>query len=152
MPIQESVEQQTQTALATVPTVESLDEAEAAQEVLRQLDSAPPSKTSSMVSSDNFQDYFNSVNKKLEEAKDQFGATKALRTYIDQKYEIIDVIGKGSYGCVSRGICKRTGRKVALKIMINQTESEADMIKILREIKIMRKLNAISRSYIKSNK
>lgn len=36
--------------------------------------------------------------------------------------------------------------------MINQTKNEADMIKVLREIKIMRKLNAISKSYLKASK
>ena len=66
--------------------------------------------------------------------KDEFGATKALRDVINEKYEMIEVIGKGSYGYVSRGKCRATGREVALKIMINQTTTEYDTIKILREI------------------
>ena len=51
--------------------------------------------------------------------KDEYGATKALREAINQKYQIVEIIGQGSYGCVSKGVCKTTGRTVALKIMIN---------------------------------
>ena len=66
--------------------------------------------------------------------KDRCGATKALREAIDKKYTLIEVIGKGSYGCVSKGVCKKTGRDVALKILVNQTSSEYDATKVLREI------------------
>lgn len=66
--------------------------------------------------------------------KDKFGATKALRQQIQQKYQILDVLGKGSYGCVSKAKCLKTGRIVALKIMENQTNTEYDTIKLLREI------------------
>jgi hypothetical protein len=61
------------------------------------------------------------VDSKEEDAsvKDKFGATKALRNAIDQKYEIVEFIGKGSYGSVSKGKCKTTGKIVALKIMEN---------------------------------
>jgi hypothetical protein len=34
--------------------------------------------------------------------KDKFGTTKALRIAISRQYEIIEVLGKGSYGCVSK--------------------------------------------------
>ena len=51
--------------------------------------------------------------------KDKFGATKALRNAIEQKYEIMEFVGKGSYGSVSKGKCKLTGRIVAIKIMEN---------------------------------
>ena len=44
------------------------------------------------------------------------------------------MIGNGAYGRVSKGICKTTGRTVALKIMVNQVSKEYDMIKILREL------------------
>lgn len=63
---------------------------------------------------------------------------------INEKYDIIEIIGKGSYGYVSRGICKTTGREVALKIMINQTKTEYDVIKVLREISLMTRLNNLS--------
>jgi hypothetical protein len=44
--------------------------------------------------------------KKVENARDEFGATPSLRAQIDLKYEFNEVIGKGSYGCVSKGKCK----------------------------------------------
>ena len=53
---------------------------------------------------------------------------------INQKYEISELIGSGSYGSVYKGICRNTGRHVALKIMQDQAKSEYDCIKILREI------------------
>ena len=33
--------------------------------------------------------------------KDEYGITKKLRVAINKKYEVIEVIGNGSYGCVS---------------------------------------------------
>ncbi len=40
-----------------------------------------------------------------------------MRKAIEEKYEIIQVIGKGSYGCVSKAKCKKTQREVALKVI-----------------------------------
>jgi len=51
--------------------------------------------------------------------KDQYEMIKSLRKAIHKKYKIIEVIGKGSYGCVSKAKCKETGRMVALKVMKN---------------------------------
>lgn len=34
-------------------------------------------------------------------AKDEYGITRKLRVAINKKYEVIEVIGNGSYGCVS---------------------------------------------------
>ena len=45
-----------------------------------------------------------------------------------------ELIGSGSYGSVYKGVCRSTGRNVALKIMQDQAKSEYDCIKILREI------------------
>ena len=66
--------------------------------------------------------------------KDQFEMIKSLRKTIHRRYKIIKVIGKGSYGCVSKAKCKETGRMVALKVMKNQTLTEYELIKLLREI------------------
>ena len=74
-------------------------------------------------------------------SKDQFEMTKALRQVILRRYKVVEVIGKGSYGCVSKAQCLRTGRNVALKVMKNQTMTEYELIKLLREIQLMRKLN-----------
>jgi serine/threonine protein kinase len=40
-----------------------------------------------------------------------------MRDLIVRKYELKSIIGKGSYGCVSKAKCKKTGREVALKVM-----------------------------------
>lgn len=42
---------------------------------------------------------------------------KVIRDLVTQKYDIIEVIGKGSYGCVSKATCKKSGKIVALKVM-----------------------------------
>tara|TARA_B110000285_G_C15121405_1_gene617390 strand:- start:1538 stop:1666 length:129 start_codon:yes stop_codon:yes gene_type:complete len=36
-----------------------------------------------------------------ESAKDEFGITHKLSSAINQKYEVLELIGNGSYGCVS---------------------------------------------------
>ena len=36
---------------------------------------------------------------------------------VRKDYKILSVIGKGSYGCVSKGVCRKTGKEVALKVM-----------------------------------
>ena len=59
----------------------------------------------------------------------------------------MEVIGKGSYGYVSRASCKVTGRDVALKILFNEPSTEYETIKVLREIQLMRKLNESSELY-----
>jgi len=72
--------------------------------------------------------------------KDKYGATRSLRHQILKKYQILEVLGKGSYGCVSKAKCLKTDRIVALKIMENQTNTEYDTIKLLREIQLMKRL------------
>ena len=59
---------------------------------------------------------------------DDTGASEELKKAISENYEIVDLLGKGSYGCVLKGVCKSTSRKVALKIMVNQAEREYDCI------------------------
>ena len=75
-----------------------------------------------------------------------------LREAINQKYKMTDVLGQGSYGTVSKGICKATGREVALKVMVNQTTTEYDAIKVLREIQLMKRLNDLSATALKELK
>jgi hypothetical protein len=38
---------------------------------------------------------------KDDSAKDEFGITHKLSAAINQKYEVLELIGNGSYGCVS---------------------------------------------------
>lgn len=56
---------------------------------------------------------------------------------------MISVVGKGSYGCVSKARCRTSGVLVAVKVMENQAETEYDTIKILREVQIMNRMNEI---------
>ena len=75
--------------------------------------------------------------------KDRYGAKLQLRNMIKEKYEIISIIGKGSYGCVSKAKCKSTGKLVAIKIFNNHSDSEYDTVKLVREIVIAKRLNEI---------
>ena len=60
-----------------------------------------------------------------------------------ENYDLIDIIGEGSYGEVMEAKCKVTGERVAIKYVKNIYENEYDWVKTLREIQIMRKLSAI---------
>ncbi|MGB1967733.1 MAG: hypothetical protein ACPHOJ_05355 [Litorivicinaceae bacterium] len=51
------------------------------------------------------------------ENRDKYGMNRVMRDCIIKKYDIKSIIGKGSYGCVTKAKCKRTGRDVALKVM-----------------------------------
>ena len=42
---------------------------------------------------------------------------EAMARALKKKYNFMKVIGKGSYGCVSKAKCKKTGRILALKVM-----------------------------------
>jgi hypothetical protein len=53
------------------------------------------------------------------DAKDDFGISNRLSLAIKRKYTVIEVIGNGSYGTVSKATCNKTGKPVALKIMKN---------------------------------
>lgn len=56
------------------------------------------------------------------------------------QYEILEVIGKGSYGVVASAVDTHTGEKVAIKKMTNVFEHTSDAIRMLREIKLLRLL------------
>ncbi|GFQ06420.1 mitogen-activated protein kinase 19 [Phtheirospermum japonicum] len=56
------------------------------------------------------------------------------------RYKILEIIGKGSYGVVCAAIDTQTGGKVAIKKITNIFEHMSDAIRILREIKLLRLL------------
>ncbi|XP_071905171.1 mitogen-activated protein kinase 19-like [Coffea arabica] len=56
------------------------------------------------------------------------------------RYKILEVIGKGSYGVVCAAIDTHTGEKVAIKKINDIFEHISDAIRILREIKLLRLL------------
>lgn len=66
--------------------------------------------------------------------KDPLGLLPSLRYAIEQQYELVEMIGNGSYGFVAKGKCKRTKELVAIKIMKNETKLEYEIIKLLREL------------------
>lgn len=58
-----------------------------------------------------------------------------------KEYEVKKQIGSGSYGNVCEAIHKATGQKVAIKKILNLFQDEVDSKRMLREIRILRKLN-----------
>ncbi|XVE53009.1 hypothetical protein DITRI_Ditri02bG0170300 [Diplodiscus trichospermus] len=56
------------------------------------------------------------------------------------RYKILEVIGKGSYGVVCAALDTHTGEKVAIKKIQDVFEHVSDAIRILREIKLLRLL------------
>lgn len=56
------------------------------------------------------------------------------------RYKILEVIGKGSYGVVCAAIDTHTGEKVAIKKITDIFEHTSDAIRILREVKLLRLL------------
>ena len=79
----------------------------------------------------------------IKDDKDKFGARNALRNLIQAKYEITEVIGRGSYGCVSKAKCLKTGKIVAIKVFEKHTNSLNDTVKLVREIILIKRLNEI---------
>lgn len=57
------------------------------------------------------------------------------------RYQIQEVIGKGSYGVVGSAIDTQTGERVAIKKINDVFEHVSDAIRILREIKLLRMLH-----------
>ncbi|KAI3714471.1 hypothetical protein L6452_21425 [Arctium lappa] len=56
------------------------------------------------------------------------------------RYKILEIIGKGSYGVVCAAVDTQTGEKVAIKKITNIFEHSSDAIQILNEIKLLRLL------------
>ncbi|XP_065861641.1 mitogen-activated protein kinase 19-like [Euphorbia lathyris] len=56
------------------------------------------------------------------------------------RYQILEVIGKGSYGVVCAAIDTHTGEKVAIKKIHDVFEHISDAMRILREVKLLRLL------------
>ncbi|XP_028758706.1 mitogen-activated protein kinase 19-like [Neltuma alba] len=56
------------------------------------------------------------------------------------RYKLLEVIGKGSYGVVCAAIDTHTGEKVAIKKIHDVFDHASDAIRILREVKLLRLL------------
>jgi mitogen-activated protein kinase 1/3 len=60
--------------------------------------------------------------------------------HVGNDYEVIKLLGQGSYGAVASAVYKPTGMKVAIKQMKGVFEDEVDCKRILREISILKSL------------
>ncbi|XP_062180501.1 mitogen-activated protein kinase 17-like isoform X2 [Phragmites australis] len=56
------------------------------------------------------------------------------------RYEVSEVIGKGSYGVVAAAVDTQTGERVAIKKIVDVFDHVSDATRILREIKLLRLL------------
>ncbi|KAJ4917914.1 Mitogen-activated protein kinase 18 [Raphanus sativus] len=56
------------------------------------------------------------------------------------RYRILEVIGRGSYGVVCAAVDTHTGEKVAIKKINNVFEHISDALRMLREVKLLRLL------------
>eukprot|EP00123_Amoebidium_parasiticum_P021595 comp70165_c0_seq1/m.48102 comp70165_c0_seq1/g.48102 ORF comp70165_c0_seq1/g.48102 comp70165_c0_seq1/m.48102 type:complete len:371 (-) comp70165_c0_seq1:50-1162(-) len=64
------------------------------------------------------------------------GAKASLGSSIDA-YEVLDLLGKGSYACVYRGRCKTSGLEVAIKMIDKEAMRAAKMVKrVKNEVEI----------------
>ena len=53
---------------------------------------------------------------------------------VSQDYEIIDVLGEGSYGKVAEAKCRVTGETVAIKYINDLGDTDYDWVKVIREL------------------
>lgn len=76
--------------------------------------------------------------------KDFNGATISLRQAINRQYTVVEILGRGSFGLISRAKSKETGQEVALKVMTYSKQTDYDCTSILREISLMRRVNNLT--------
>ena len=79
--------------------------------------------------------------KKLQQESGDPDALLTVEDEVSHKYQITDQIGAGSYGNVYEAIEKDTNKKVAIKSIHSIFDDLVDCKRIMREIKILRKLN-----------
>ncbi len=60
---------------------------------------------------------------------------------VGSNYEIVKLLGSGSYGSVCEAIHKPTKTKVAIKKVLNLFEDRVDCKRVLREVHLLRKLS-----------
>ena len=83
---------------------------------------------------------YKTIDDSVGDKKDKFGMKSAIRHQIKKNYNLHSVVGKGAYASVSKGKCLKSGVLVAVKIL-DISSVEYDLIKVLREIQLLRRLN-----------
>ena len=64
--------------------------------------------------------------------------TQRIFIIISVRFDLVRKLGQGTYGKVQLGVNKETGQEVAIKtIKKAKIETEADLVRIRREIQIM---------------
>ena len=70
--------------------------------------------------------------------------SKIMHKIISGKYDLKKVICEKANGKIVEAECRQTKKQVVLKIMKDECTNEYEIIKVLREIEIMTKLNNLS--------
>jgi len=60
----------------------------------------------------------------------------------NKDYDLVRIVGTGSYGSVAEAVHRGSGRKVAVKRMQGLFEDEEDCKKMVRELLLLRHLNS----------
>jgi len=77
----------------------------------------------------------------MEKSKPTIALKEQFKTWeVGKEYDLVKVVGKGSYGSVAEAIQKSSGKKVAIKKMDGIFDDLTDCKRILREIKLLRML------------
>lgn len=72
--------------------------------------------------------------------REEFFANAPSTASESSRYELTEVIGKGSYGVVCSAIDRETGKQVAIKKVQNAFDHASDATRILREVTLLRHL------------
>jgi serine/threonine protein kinase len=58
-------------------------------------------------------------------------------------YILGEKLGEGTYGTVMKGVCRATNQDVAIKFIDGFAHHDYELVKVLREIQILRVLNKL---------
>ena len=62
---------------------------------------------------------------------------------VQEKYELLELIGKGTFGEIVKAMCKQSGEIVAIKYMHSGFHSPITIQKMIREVTILKQLSAM---------
>lgn len=97
---------------------------------------------SSMNLSDTFMKFESASKRRQRSVKITLRQKVEFRTgHLYQFYEIGDILGEGSFGCVRKGIELTTGHEVAIKTMLKSYAQRTDDTNAIIEVEVLRKLD-----------